>query len=76
LSVNPKCISSWDYAFSLCSSPASDMYTYIDASCDQYLNGKPYVMAVSPWFYTNMPSYVKNWMWRGDDLWMTAGKKS
>ncbi|KAK1985397.1 glycosyl hydrolase family 71-domain-containing protein [Colletotrichum cereale] len=27
------------------------------------------MMAVSPWFYTNLPGYNKNWMWRGDDLW-------
>lgn len=26
-------------------------------------------MPVSPWFYTNMPGYSKNWLWRGDDLW-------
>lgn len=28
---------------------------------------KWYMMPVSPWFYTNLPS--KNWLWRGDDLW-------
>ncbi|ORY63528.1 glycosyl hydrolase family 71-domain-containing protein [Pseudomassariella vexata] len=37
--------------------------TYGDASYIQYLNGKPYMMAVSPWFYTNLPGYNKNWMW-------------
>ena len=21
------------------------------------------------WFYTNLPAYDKNWVWRGDDLW-------
>ena len=26
-------------------------------------------MPVSPWFYTNLPQYNKNWLWRGDDLW-------
>ncbi|KAI1837183.1 hypothetical protein DTO006G1_5919 [Penicillium roqueforti] len=26
-------------------------------------------MAVSPWFFTNLPGYNKNWLWRGDDLW-------
>ncbi|KAF0331158.1 mutanase [Colletotrichum asianum] len=31
--------------------------------------GKPYMMPVSPWFYTNMPGFKKNWLWRGDDLW-------
>ncbi|KAG9669891.1 carbohydrate-binding module family 24 protein, partial [Aureobasidium melanogenum] len=33
------------------------------------LNGKPYMMPVSPWFFTNLPGYGKNWLWRGDDLW-------
>lgn len=27
------------------------------------------MMPVSPWFYTNLPEYSKNWLWRGDDLW-------
>lgn len=45
--------------------------TFVDASYMQTLNasGKPYMMPVSPWFYTNMPGYDKNWLWRGDDLW-------
>lgn len=33
------------------------------------LAGKPYMMPVSPWFYTNLPQWNKNWLWRGDDLW-------
>lgn len=33
------------------------------------LGDKPYMMAVSPWFYTNLPTYSKNWLWRGDSLW-------
>jgi hypothetical protein len=47
------------------------MTTYVDASYNQTLTaaGKPYMMPVSPWFYTNMPGYSKNWLWRGDDLW-------
>ncbi|MCJ1434264.1 hypothetical protein MMC27_003631 [Xylographa pallens] len=28
-----------------------------------------YMMGVSPWFYTNLPAYSKNWLWRGDNLW-------
>jgi hypothetical protein len=47
----------------------TDMNTYIDASYHQYLNGAPYMMGVSPWFYTNLPGFEKNWLWRGDDLW-------
>ncbi|KAK2035409.1 putative extracellular alpha-1,3-glucanase/mutanase [Colletotrichum zoysiae] len=46
-----------------------DMDTYVDASYLQYLDKKPYMMPVSPWFYTNMPGYNKNWLWRGDDMW-------
>jgi hypothetical protein len=49
-----------------------NMDTYTDAS---YLNDFPsdgsilYMMAVSPWFYTNLPGYGKNWIWNGDSLW-------
>jgi hypothetical protein len=45
------------------------MTTYPDASYYDFLKGLPYMMPVSPWFYTNMPGYNKNWLWRGDDLW-------
>lgn len=31
--------------------------------------GLPYMMPVSPWFYTNLPGYDKNWIWNGDSLW-------
>lgn len=51
----------------------TDSNTYVDASYLQYLRdlagGKPYMMPVSPWFYTNLPGYEKNWLWRGDSLW-------
>ncbi|KAL4902174.1 glycoside hydrolase, partial [Aspergillus multicolor] len=30
---------------------------------------KAYIMPVSPWFYTNLRQFNKNWVWRGDDLW-------
>ncbi|KAK1460022.1 glycosyl hydrolase family 71 [Colletotrichum melonis] len=30
---------------------------------------RPYMVAVSPWFYTNLPTWNKNWAWKGDDLW-------
>ncbi|CAG8112343.1 unnamed protein product [Penicillium nalgiovense] len=45
------------------------MDTYTDASYIQYLDGKPYMIAISPWFYTNLPGYNKNWIWKGDSLW-------
>ncbi|KAK4096690.1 carbohydrate-binding module family 24 protein [Parathielavia hyrcaniae] len=47
----------------------ADMTTYPDASYYDFLGSKPYMMPVSPWFYTNLPGYDKNWLWRGDDLW-------
>lgn len=56
------------------------MDTYTDAAylhalvrlyrnTSQELSGVPYMMPVSPWFYTNLPAYKKNWLWRGEDLW-------
>jgi hypothetical protein len=49
----------------------------LDNSTDiQYLNvlaGKPYMMPVSPWFYTNLPN--NNWLWRGDDPWHQRWKE-
>ncbi len=30
-----------------------------------------YMMPISPWFFTNLPGFQKNWLWRGDDLWET-----
>ncbi|KAI5249601.1 glycoside hydrolase [Aureobasidium subglaciale] len=47
----------------------NDMTTAPDNSYKSALGGKPYMMPVSPWFYTNLPGYNKNWLWRGDDLW-------
>ena len=45
------------------------MDTYSDASYMDALDGKPYMMPVSPWFFTNMPGYNKNWLWGGGNLW-------
>ncbi|TMW56927.1 hypothetical protein Poli38472_002852 [Pythium oligandrum] len=33
------------------------------------INNKHYLMGVSPWFYTSLPQWNKNWLWRGDNLW-------
>jgi hypothetical protein len=30
---------------------------------------KSYMMPVAPWFFTNLPGFNKNWLWRGDELW-------
>ncbi|KAF8452960.1 glycoside hydrolase [Terfezia claveryi] len=42
-----------------------------DTAWRNALGGKPYMMAVSPWFYTNLPQWNKNWLWKGDSLWFT-----
>ncbi|ETS84382.1 hypothetical protein PFICI_02407 [Pestalotiopsis fici W106-1] len=48
----------------------NNMNTYVDASYEEFMTSSmPYMMAVSPWFYTNLPGYSKNWLWRGDSLW-------
>lgn len=43
---------------------ANDKFTTIDASYVAALKGQPYMMPVSPWFFTNLPGYDKNWLWR------------
>jgi Glycosyl hydrolase family 71 len=48
---------------------ANDMTTDGDQAWISILGGKPYMMPVAPWFYTNLPQWDKNWLWRGDDLW-------
>ncbi len=48
---------------------ANDMSTDSDQAYLNALAGKPYMMPVSPWFFTDLPGYGKNWLWRGDDLW-------
>lgn len=45
------------------------MSTEVDSSYTSALEGKPYMMPVSPWFYTNLPGYRKNWLWPSDTLW-------
>ncbi|KAJ0413073.1 glycosyl hydrolase family 71-domain-containing protein [Aspergillus carlsbadensis] len=47
----------------------ANVTTYPDASYYDFLGSKPYMMPISPWFYTNLPGYNKNWLWRGDDMW-------
>ncbi|KZF20390.1 glycoside hydrolase family 71 protein [Xylona heveae TC161] len=48
---------------------ATDMSVVEDELYMTTLGSKPYMMPVSPWFYTNIPQWNKNWLWRGDDLW-------
>lgn len=40
------------------------------------LAGKPYMMGISPWFYTNLPQFNKNWLWKGDSLWYTRWEQA
>ncbi|KAI8282938.1 Mutanase [Colletotrichum sp. SAR11_240] len=54
---------------------STNMDTKGDAAYIWALQGKPYMMPVSPWFYTNLPGYKKNWVWRGDDLWYDRWKQ-
>ncbi|KAI9894829.1 MAG: hypothetical protein M1814_000049 [Vezdaea aestivalis] len=48
---------------------ATNKNTDEDKAWQRAIGSKPYMMGVSPWFYTNLPQYNKNWVWRGDDLW-------
>ncbi|KAJ5968962.1 Glycoside hydrolase family 71 [Penicillium viridicatum] len=51
---------------------SESMNTYVDSTYMQWLKDAgdlPYMMPVSPWFYTNLPGYGKNWVWNGDSLW-------
>lgn len=52
------------------------MDTYTDASYITDLNtaGKPFMMAASPWFYTNLPGYGKNWMWPTETMSLWADR--
>ena len=45
--------------------------TRADQDWKSAMSGKTYMMGVSPWFYTSLPQYTKNWILRGDDLWST-----
>ncbi|KAL2814367.1 glycosyl hydrolase family 71-domain-containing protein [Aspergillus cavernicola] len=50
---------------------ANPMNTSEDLEYMSNLASRPYIMPVSPWFYTNLKQFNKNWVWRGDDLWYT-----
>ncbi|KAI1357445.1 glycoside hydrolase family 71 protein [Xylaria arbuscula] len=45
------------------------MSTGNDVAYKSVLQGKPYMMGVSPYFYTNLPQYSKNWYSSSDSLW-------
>ncbi|KAI0450811.1 glycoside hydrolase family 71 protein [Xylaria acuta] len=46
-----------------------------DVAYKSVLNGKPYMMGVSPYFYTNLPQYGKNWYSSSDSLWFDRWKQ-
>ncbi|KAI4212429.1 MAG: hypothetical protein LQ351_004861 [Letrouitia transgressa] len=48
---------------------ATDKTDDSDKAWKGAVGSKSYMMPVSPWFYTNLPEYQKNWLWRGDDIW-------
>lgn len=64
-------LDSIDGAFSWDAWPvgAQDKNVDSDKAWMDSLGGKAYMMPVAPWFYTNLPQWRKNWLWRGDDLW-------
>ncbi|KAK0383184.1 hypothetical protein NLU13_9097 [Sarocladium strictum] len=52
-----------------------DLTTDADVAYQSGLNGKLYMMGVSPYFYTNLPQYSKNWYSSSDSLWFTRWKQ-
>lgn len=48
---------------------AADMTDDEDKAWQSMLGDRTYMMGASPWFYTNLPQWNKNWLWRGNDLW-------
>lgn len=40
-----------------------------DIRYQEVLGGKSYMMGISPWFYTNLPQWSKNWYFASDSLW-------
>ncbi|CAK5284108.1 unnamed protein product [Mycena citricolor] len=49
--------------------PDASYLLFMNDNIDNRPNGTNYMMPVSPWFYTNLPGYNKNWLWNGDTLW-------
>ncbi|KAI5803928.1 glycoside hydrolase [Geopyxis carbonaria] len=49
--------------------PGQPKTTASDIDWMNALGSKAYMMPVSPWFYTNLPQWSKNWLWPSDTLW-------
>ena len=56
---------SWD----IWPTTAADMTDANDKAWQSLLGSKVYMMGISPWFYTNLPAFNKNWLWRSNGLW-------
>ncbi|KAI6082756.1 glycoside hydrolase family 71 protein [Hypoxylon rubiginosum] len=65
-------LSQIDGAFNWGAWPNANEYTINDGNDVAYkssLQGKSYMMGVSPYFYTDLPQYSKNWYSSSDSLW-------
>ncbi|KAI0021730.1 glycoside hydrolase family 71 protein [Xylariomycetidae sp. FL0641] len=61
-----------DGAFSWGAWPQANVYDMNNGEDMAYLDnlgGKPFMMGVSPYFYTNLPQWSKNWYSSSDNLW-------
>ncbi|KAI0164129.1 glycoside hydrolase family 71 protein [Xylariaceae sp. FL1272] len=61
-----------DGAFNWGAWPNANVYTMDDGNDVAYKNtlgSKAYMMGVSPYFYTDLPQYSKNWYSSSDSLW-------
>ncbi|KAI1775906.1 glycoside hydrolase family 71 protein [Hypoxylon cercidicola] len=68
-----------DGAFNWGAWPNANEYTINDGNDVAYkssLQGKAYMMGVSPYFYTDLPQYNKNWYSSSDSLWYDRWKQA
>ncbi|XDG06449.1 hypothetical protein ABKA04_006064 [Annulohypoxylon sp. FPYF3050] len=71
-------LSQIDGAFNWGAWPDANQYTITTGNDQAYkssLQGKPYMMGVSPYFYTDLPQYNKNWYSSSDSLWYDRWKQ-
>ncbi|OTA96250.1 glycoside hydrolase family 71 protein [Hypoxylon sp. CO27-5] len=71
-------LSQIDGAFNWGAWPNANEYTITTGNDQAYkssLQGKPYMMGVSPYFYTDLPQYNKNWYSSSDSLWYDRWKQ-
>ncbi|KAF8226555.1 glycoside hydrolase [Tricholoma matsutake] len=74
-SPSADCGFSWDAWPSVNNQPIdSNKTTAVDQNYISALNGKPYMMPVSPWFFTHYgpDTFNKNWIFFSDWLWTEA----